>query len=227
MSKKGIHHVEYVIAISIFIVAVISIIFLMYSLPKSTDDNSLNIAEKNFEQMNEILVKESVLTIGDLDATCYNLEFNPNLPSKNLSVTSGGSPIDFKIEDSKIFLAANGEYTIYSGEEFTTNTDILTDCQPLSPGQYSYSIVNEENFISDNRLIGMNLTYYHDGYEYLKQVLNINKDFSIKITNGTIPLFDMSRSKPLNVEVHAKEFRIKIINKNAEVTDALVNLQIW
>ncbi len=226
-NKKGIHHVEYIIAISVFIVAVLSVIYLMYSLPKSTEDNSLNIAEKNFKQMNEILVKQSVLKISNPLTVCYELEFNHNLPSKNLSIVSEGNPVKFDIDNNTLYVEAKENYTFYSGEEFTTNTYPLTGCQTLTSNDYSYSIVNEEKLISYNKLVGMNISYYHDGYKYWKQKLNLNKDFSIKITNGTIILFDMSRSKPLNVEVHAKEFRIKIINEDAQITDALVNLQIW
>jgi len=215
MNKKAIHHVEYIIAISIFIVGVFFVIY--FSNVEHKETLPINDFESLFKDQVQIRVTKIVLN-PETSIPPIKIPRNSKIPedSKKVFITNGISMVNFNIDSSHIELPNSEKYYIYFSDSFNNQqSGIHGTC---SEPNYAYSIPIEQKFISEKKL--RNLVY-----ENLKDL--IKKDFAIKVTFPEETL-EIKKEEPLNVQVHAKEFRSKVINpETGEINDVLINLILW
>ncbi|UCD21082.1 MAG: hypothetical protein JSW08_00855 [archaeon] len=226
-NKKGVHHVEYVIAVSIFIICVLAVLYISHFSLRSNEGNSFLLLEKEFRERTEIPVKIANLTI-TTTKTCFNVPFNTNFQGSpdNLIIKEGGSVIDFNFDSSNnihVGSHGSGKYSLFFSEYFESVSSGPT-CDPTE--DYSYSFIKEEEFVFYDKLEEFRENYSKDYREFRKQ-LGFDRDFSIIIKQGEEILFNITEFEPFDVRVYAKEFKIKIIDENANVQEALVNMRIW
>jgi hypothetical protein len=130
------------------------------------------------------------------------------------------------------FLDRAGNYTLveaycYSQAHyiytFSFETSTFSDgkCNPLNA---VYSLPTSGKIFSFNQLGEINSDYYSD-YDALKNEFGSDFVLSIKKEDG-INMFSMTRAKPSNSEIHAKNFRIKVYDGSG-IINAMVNVQIW
>jgi len=221
-NKKGIHHVEYVIAVSVFLVALMFILYFMNFTSKAVGTSDLNSFEKIFREKTEIDVTEVILTTGG--GSCPNVSLNSNLLpySDKLIVRDKNGVVNFSLTSSDLSIDSISDYyEIFSSSSFDSHFSYGGSCS--ATGQYSLPFI--EKFIFSQKLQDLETNYSTD-YNKLKTEFGLNKDFSITITGDGIS-FNMIRNIPANIPVQAKEFRIKVIDENANIYDAVVNLRVW
>ncbi|MEM4703366.1 MAG: hypothetical protein QXP53_02695 [Candidatus Pacearchaeota archaeon] len=216
-NKKGIHHVEYAIAVSIFLIALIFILSFSY-VPLQKEKFSTDSLEKIFRKQTEISVTKIILNVTGTE-TCYNISLNSNLPNdeNKVIIKNNNANPGFTIHDGRL-LIENGISNIYEIYSFEGVAGHDTVNGPCTSPTYSYSLPYEEKLIFNNSFANLN-------YDSIKS--SIGKDFSIIIKNESSEIFNLTKMKPLNVEVQAKEFHARMINPNAEVQEIKVILQVW
>jgi len=226
MNKKAIHHVEYAIAVSIFIIAVMFVLYFSHFTSRDVGDRSLDYLEKAFREKTETSVMKVSVVTGGCNSGC-NISLNSNLPTStnHLVILENGVPIKFKLENN--FLYFKGDSTNYQLVESEDLNYTPNFPDYYLPSDYNYSLPYEGRLVSSKKLAGLNYNYSSE-YNTLKQEFGLDKDFSIEIknVNGT-KLFDMSMGIPPGIQVYAKEFRIRMINSTAEEFEAIVILKTW
>ncbi len=136
------------------------------------------------------------------------------------------------------FLERAGNYTLVGAKcnskfnyiynlSFELNrVSVPSDC---GSADVVYSIPTYGKIFSYEQLDKMNQSYYNDNdYEVLKGEFGGDFILSIRGESGE-SIFSMTKEKPQGSEIYAKNFRIKVYNKNRQnpILNAIVNVQTW
>jgi hypothetical protein len=202
-------HVEMMISFVIFI-GFLLFIFLIIN-PFSKSENKPMILDKLQEKiLNNISSKVGKLSIflGN-SSDCY--DFNED----NYGVNS--------VVHYKETVENEGMYNIYFSDIFDGNFQTKKGC---SPQNYKLGIYSEEEMIVYEKVLSLKQT----DYDLLKKNFGIKNNFliSFKYIDGPeIPELTISKSIPKGINVDSKEIPVRVINKNGDVLELIMNIKAW
>lgn len=228
--KKGASHVEIIISFVIFISFIVFMLIIFKPLrlfPKST--TSFDITEKKILEDISVNLSISSLKINssaDVSGTCFFVNYTVD---NNLIIKDEQEAIiNAETQDNKTYFEKSGYfYRIYSSEGFEEKTFDTGSCYELSEENYTIGVTRFYKKTSYSRLDDF-FQQYNGDYTQLKQNLGIRSDFNAVITDssGTI-IFEGVRYQPEGIEIMAKDILIEILNENATINQAVMNLQVW
>jgi len=239
--KRGMTDIEVVIAVSIFLFAVV---FIIYSLNVSdiwsnTPNKYVDVVESKIKQDAEINYTTLYLLVSGSE-DCFNVPIHSDL-LENIDENSvfignsvNGEQTAFNVSEDRLKFNINNTeriegvdshtYIVYYFPFNVTSEKRLADeeCSELAKGiDYNYSISYGNKIFVYNNLTSLG------EYNALKARWNIQKDFAIKIMSGNEAVFYVGGTKPLEVDVRAGQFPIKIINETGYIKDAIINIEVW
>jgi len=234
MNKRGISNVEMIIAATIFIFSIVLVIYYinLVGLRPQTQNVFLDTLEQGIRERAEISYNIIYLSIS-YNANCFNISPHSSMDdNENFSFIKAQNAVNFRISDKRLFIEnphSQGHYTIYSFPFNVTYSHTFDprDCINLTKGQeYNYSIPYQDKIFVYDKIHELNQSYYFHYYTLKNEMGLNNTDFAITVFNSTDTLFNMTRFKP-QVQISAKEFPIKIIKDSGEISEAVVNIQVW
>jgi len=227
-NKKGAAHVEMIISFVIFIsfLAFILIVFRPFKIfSKST--SALDITETEIIDYVSVNLSVSSLKINSSVSTGKSCFFVDLARENPIIIKDENGRIRAKRQDNKIYFENSGYfYKLYSSEELIENDINTADCENLEEGNYTLGVIKFYKKISYSELVSFNESYYNN-YEQLKENLGLRNDFNMIIGNNSGILFECSRYKPSGIEIMAKETSIEILDSNADLSPAILNIQVW
>ncbi len=228
--KKGTSHVEVIMSFIIFI-SFITFMMIIFNPFKAISANTsvLSVAESKI--VNYVY---SNLTVSSV---ILNSSFNSNagciyarFPSLNKIVVkdTNGEIVNANRTTDDVYLEYAGErvYRIYSSEELEEKNFVVSGCYKLDESNYTIGITRNYKRISYSNLVKLNEDY-NNNYEQLKKNLNLTNDFTFVIREGSVVMFEGSRYKPRGINLIAKDIPIEILDKNATLNNAILNLLVW
>jgi len=243
MMKKGVSHIEVVLAFLLFLSASIVILYffslgdasslndkqLYYLFDKVGANVSVDLIEVGVKVNSTIAENIAINTpieIGEaINASVINLnkEF---LDSKNsqlgnnvicINIMKSGKKTDFVY----LYLSEDFNSTSNNGEGFLCPNSI-------SEGNYTLGGVKKYKVVSEKRILLFNKSYYND-YNSIKNYSGIPQiqDFSLTVKFGNGEKIEMLKNIPQGVEVFSLNRRIEVLRNNRTVEFADINLRIW
>lgn len=232
MNKKGVTHFEMIVALILFILVVFGVLAVYNSHFKSNEleRTSLDLFEQSFMKHADNFTEVDAfvnLPAGD----CFNISLNSNLDAlfERIYVLAGNVKANFILSpDGRSIFIENKNAELYSIYAFSFETGDKTLQFPISncvnvPTVYG-TLMNERIF-SSKKLDDFRTNYTND-YENLKNQWDLQNDFAITINDVEGGNWTMSKDKPVNTNVLAKSFMIKVFKEN-RIVNAVVSLQIW
>jgi hypothetical protein len=229
-NKRGITNIEMVVAIILFVLAVFTIVLGFNAFHKTSADKDkiLENFEQNFLAKAQDFKKVDVYVSFSGSPTCLKIPMNENFKNAvqdNMSIYYDGNLMDFNLESDGNISILNGGIGIYEIYLFSFNVSNsrTSNCVLVD---YNYSLPSQGKIFSYEMLENINNTYSdYAGYETLKQ--EYGNDFTMIINDESgNEMFSMKKSKPVNAEIFARNFMIKIYDQN-KIVNALVHLEIW
>lgn len=230
-TKKGAAHVEMMIS---FIIFISFVTFMMVIFKPSrivaADTSALDITEsKIIEHVSVNLTVSSLIlnsnfstNVGNCTYAKFSLPSNITIKSENMSI------VDAKRDSENIYFKYNGQrfYRVYSSEELEEKSFDTAGCQKLNESNYTIGVTRMQKKVAYSNLIKLNESYYND-YENLKKNLSLINDFTFIVRDSSRTIFEGNKYKPKGVNIIAKDIQIEILDKNASLSRAILNLQVW
>jgi hypothetical protein len=209
MKKKSQGHVEMIISFLLFITFIVLFLIFLNPFQKKPDSTQVfDLLEKGI--LKEISVKVGILSIVVNDTnSCYELNF------KDYNINPLAHYIEVKDDDRK--------YSIYFSSSFERDHSTKKSCEPKN---YKTGLYFEEEMISYEKA----LEFKDIDYNNFKKSLGINNDFSISYKNsdGTeLTELKFEKYQPKGIEVIAKEFPLRMINKEGKINEILMNIRAF
>jgi len=213
-SKRSQGHVEVIISLVLFVGFLIVIFILMSGFFKVKQGPPINHIQKAvIKDINEEIGILSVI-VKDAEVDCYSLdEVNDNYGNNFVEIQDSENP---------------RKYTIYYGDFFDSDRVGVISCEggDDSEGRYTLGVYIEEEIIvyeEIERFVGE----YENGYGGLKESLKIGDfDFIFKDIDGN-EILSVSGNIPENVNVIAREFPVRVIDKDAKIHELKLNIRAW
>ena len=238
--KKGMSHLELIVAILIFIFAVVSVISfinLKTAAPIIISESHLDILEAGLRKEAELDFNETRLYIHNIPYDdCFSVSKHSTLENQDFVfiTTDINQPVAFEFSENELLIENTGEnlYKIHSFSADVIDENPLgsfISCYPLLEGDYDYSISYRSKIFTQNNLLALK-DEYNNNYESLKQDFGLsNKDFSIIVKNEESGLvIKMTKLKSAAVEVQAREFSAEIVKEEGIIIkNCRINIQIW
>lgn len=231
-TKKGVSHVEMMISFAIFISFVVFILVVFKPL-KIFSESSLDVAEARIiDYVSTNLTVSSLILNSTFSATatpgeCFYLNFSlPNtiiMKDENSDIISAS-----KIGKAVYFGYSDRFYKIYSSEELEEKSLDISSCQNLEEENYMIGVTRAYRKISYSKLEDFFQKYNnYDNYQQLKQTLGLTNDFNIFVKSDSEVIFKGEKYKPRTIEIIAKDISIEILDENASLNPAIMNIQVW
>jgi hypothetical protein len=145
--------------------------------------------------------------------------------SKSLVRELGGEGILSDLTGSKLVLGSQSDFfRVAISPEFSSQA--LPDCQTIH--NYNLGSVVEMKIVSYTKL-GMMRVEYDNNYNELKQSLKVADIFDFAIVFEGLSEMDMEPSMEISsvVEILAKEYVVKVLKSNGEISNERISLRIW
>ncbi len=230
--KKGIGHVEVIISFLIFI-SFVMFLLIFFNPIKSFSKNTsyLDIAEAKILEYASTDLTVSSLKLDSMPAPgmgiCFYLDFS--LPEKIIVKDESSVITPATRTAGEIYFEHTWKkfYKIYSSDELEEKTINTAGCQKLDESNYTRGVTNVYKKAAYSNLAILNNSY-NNNYDQLKKDLNLKADFNIvvKDTSGNV-IFKGENYKPEAIEVMARDIPIEILDKDANLIPAIMNLQVW
>ncbi len=215
--KKGITHVEIIVAFSIFILGLSTILYFFIPFFNPTYYSSLNTLEKNFEK--KFSIETSLIKFVVNETGSITFIKHPNMSETNsLIFNKDFEPIDFSIQDNNITANVNENelFLLISNEEINNRSQLTIENPKPSNVYYSFPI--KEIFI--------NVSKFEQDYNYedLKREMGIVSNFNITLIDES-NFYSIGKPIP-KINVFAKEKLYKII-KDKKIKYVKVRFYVW
>jgi hypothetical protein len=211
--KKAITHVEIIVAFSIFVLGISTLLYFFIPFFRPTQYASLNTLEKNFEKnflIEANLIRFVVNQTGTISFKAYpgidqehSLIFNTNFQPVNFSIDNGNITMD--ATEPNFFLLVSSE---------KINEQQGFDFENPSPASVYYGFPIKEFFV--------NLSKFNQPYEDKSQLAAT--DFNVTLTYDN-NFYSIGKPIP-KINVFAKEKIYKII-ENKEIKYVKVRFYVW
>lgn len=240
MDKRGLGHLEAVLSIVLFIIAVFVII--QFFFPSNSQNVSDEISKEIFNSIKDNSSVDYITynikvnnTNNQISSNILSVNVSESLVNKNITVISSiGSQTDSKVVnyESGIFctrITSSDNVIIVKTSENLYNSAILSDsCPNVDETYYQVTSRSSRKIISEKNLMEINSKCISD-YSNLKKQLNIAPGidfaFNIELPDTTIISCDKKILK--NVEVNSLNTRVEILRIDGKIEYANFNLRIW
>lgn len=228
MNKRGFTDIEIVIAVSMFLFAVVFVLYSLNNFDIKTEINNIGLIESKLRQDAEISYVLINLFVSN-DSECFIIPIHADSPldeNKIFIASAGQTAFNSSVGLLKINNTAranmNHTYSIYYFPfNATLKKRLLNEnCVNLMQNQYNYSLSYKGRVFTYKNITSLG------NYETLKERWNVHEDFAISVVDSNV-IYNVSGSKPLQAGVKAKQFPIKIIYENGDIKEAAVYIQIW
>lgn len=227
IGKKGAVHIEMIVS---FILFISFIVFLLWffkpaqifskspTASEVTESSILDYVSTNLT-LSSIKINQG-FTIGQ----CLYVGFNL---TNNTIVKSESSIVNADYENGYLYFGYDGGfYRIFSSEELEEKSIDHTTCTLIDDENYTLGLTRDYSEVSYSKLITFNDSYYNN-YSQLKKDLKIRNDFNFIIQDSSGIMFQGKRYTPQGIDLMAKDIAIEILDKNASLDSAILNIQTW
>jgi hypothetical protein len=234
--KKGAVHVEVIISFAIFIS------FLVFAFVMIKPWNILSRSTSNLDitktgVMDYVLTNLTVFSLkinstvySGSSGSCFNANFDTSLLGGEVIMkNSAGEIIDSTVQTNLYFENSGSFYKIYSSDELKEQPASTVGCYSLNTNSYTLGAKRVHKKVSYSKLTNLFQEYESD-YEQLKNNLGLNNNFNIAVLNssrGVIGNFKAEEYKPEAIEITARDVPIEILDENATLSIAIMNIQVW
>lgn len=232
ITKKGVTHVEMMLSFVIFI----SFITFMMIIFKPFKIVSINTSTLDVTESKIINYASTNLTVSSL---ILNSSFTSNpgnclyayfpLPNKVIIKDENANIINASKSSEYLYLRYSSENRVYrvsSSEELEEKNFDTASCDRLDESNYTIGVTRNYKKISYSNLAKLNEVYNND-YANLKKNLSLINDFTFIVRDSSGILFEGKKYKPRGINIIAKDIPIEILDKNANLNPAILNLQVW
>lgn len=251
-NRKAQSHIEVIISFVIFITFLIFIFTLFNPLKKQVnsefaDSVFVKIKENTSTVLSSFSINLKTTTMNDpvKGFTSWTCIMIPPIDgfdcgsSKKLIVkraddiivpgfvdTSDGNKIKFEHEKdlTKTF------YTFYCGENLTENhgTFDKSKCMELTKNiNYTLGIVVSRDLFSEDNLNKFKEIYDNDYSDIKNEFVPSGNDFGILVFDESGIFLNVTKKIPRGINIDSQITPIDLVNKNAEIKKATVNVLVW
>ena len=154
--------------------------------------------------------------------------------SKVLVKDITGEIVPASIDGNYIYIEPEADsnfYRLFFSEDFTETADDLDDCNELEfDVNYTLGILNKKSNVFIPKIENFTLEYQEepDGYEELKNKLNLTNDFEVYVYDeDDIEIYSATTYKPGSIDIVARNVPTLAVDANAEVIDITLNIRAW
>jgi len=237
MHKKGMSHIEVILAFVLFISSIIAILYF-FNFPKDNSNISTNL-EDTYSKIRDNL---------STDLFIYGVKINDNL-AKNLSLNLStnikgyrvyakdylGNQINASITDNNtgvICLNTNNDLSnfvyIYLNKDITEDP-VTGGCTNYEEDKYNISSMQKESLMSVNSALDLK-NEYEQNYTALKSYFNLSKEtnFGFELDINETDKIIAENNVPRGIEIYAKDYKLNLINDSIRnVLIANLKIKIW
>jgi len=230
--KAGSAHFEMIIGF-VFFVGFVLFLFMFLSpwsnspLPSSALGELYDVF---IENVNVSL--SSVFVKAENDADCFLIDlpeelFDFSISGQDSRVTRlGGIGLESALSDGNLNVKSSGEnfFRVALSPEF--EDDVLPECDVLE--DFELGGVVELEVVSYSALVDMRDRYYSD-YSGLKAELGVSDifDFAIVPEGMEEAAMEPIDGVPSNADVLARDYVVKVLNRDGDVSNERISFRIW
>lgn len=234
MGKRGITNVEMIVAVTIFVFAIVLVVYYItfVGFRQEPSEVFLTTLEKSLRNKTEITYNITYLSIaGSGPGDCFKIQRHSDISEDENKVLliKDNNNVPFNINKNNLLIRNPGLFSIYSFsvDIISPNHINCDDPVELTKGQgYNYSITYQDRVFVLDKLFALD-------YKNFKEKYKLQKDFAINITyydainKQFVSVFYLAApTKALEVPIKAKQIPIKY-TKDEEIHDAFLNMQVW
>jgi len=229
--KRSQAHVEMILSMIIFIGFLVAMLIILnplkinkqvdYTLLDITSDQILKNLSSNYTTLSLVVNNgpQNCFLVKDI------LNYGNNLVVKDLE----GTITQSKKQGDDILIkpvGTNRFYMIYFSDKLEPKEDNLESCEELASTDYLYGSLNTEDIVFYENIEIFNQTYY-ENYIGLKEILELETDFEFYVYNSLKEeIFKGERFTRKDREVISRDIPIRIINKDAEFSNVIINIRV-
>ncbi len=235
MFKRGLGHIEVVLAFVLFIG------FLVFGLYFFNPLDSTRVLDSSLFYAQDAIYKNVSSELVTYSVVLRNVPSNQNVALQLDKSSADGSGVYVEDLDGKK-LGNSYDASILSVDRTSSESDFLTvrfgdfpyqptqvsNTQSLTSDDFSISSSERREIGSEQRLDALNATYYAD-YEKLKKEFNLpgRVDFSFSVVFSNNDGIYASRPITEGLEVISKKERKEIVRKDGTIGFADVIVRVW
>jgi len=228
--KRGMSHIEVVLAFILFIGSIASVLYLIQPIEKKDLGSSLQYALREFERNSETTVETYFIKI-------YRERLGKDIISINSSGMGdlkasaegySGKLLPTRRDEGFVYVNISGEDSIYLrfSEEFTDSLE-KEHYSPFNESFYSLGANNANRFISEKKLLEFNKTYYEE-YSRARDIVGLGKtaefSFAVYFSDSAIKA---ERKVPVGANVYSNSKREEILRTDGSIVFGEVIMKTW
>lgn len=228
-TKKGQKHLDVILSFVIFILFVVFLLIFFNPIKEySKSTTYLDMTEKKILEYVSTNLTVVSLTFVNPPASGNCFYITLSLPNKVIIKDENSAMTNANKNGDRIYFQTTTKrfYKIYSSNELNESSVGGAACQELAESNYTIGVTNFYKKVSYSKLIGLNGSY-SSNYTQLKQALGLENDFNIAVKSDSGYLFKAEKFKPKATDIMAKDIPIQILNENASLIPAIMNIQTW
>lgn len=239
MEKKGLSHIEVIMAFIMFMAAIMVIFYFFDPIRERNTDNY--VIEELYKNIIEMTSNESyrysvIVNNAGNQINVLTISLNKEIPAdyyivvRNLS----GDFIPAKIDNSdrEKFCFNGAQAGVFVSVIFspvrTNQASFQGNCNDVDETYFDISSARKEKIASEIRFKEFNDSYYMS-YQSLKDNFNIDSisdfDFSLKFDDGFT--IEQIKQIPSKTEIGALNKRIEILRENGKIEYADLKIRLW
>lgn len=224
--KRGLTNIEMIVAVTIFVFSIVLVVYYItfVGFRQEPSEIFLTSLERSLRNETEVSYNVTAISIAS-DGDCFKIRLHSSISSEEENVLIG---VPFNISGGNLFVDNQGQFLIRSFP-IRVSSERLGSCSniaELEEGQgYNYSIAYQ-----DSVFVYGKLRWLRDNYQSFKNKYQLQRDFSINITDKTSGSLLMSIAAPtkaLEVPIKAKQFHATVIQEHGYISEVIINMQVW
>ena len=233
--KVGAAHFEMIIGFVFFIGFIMFLFLFLNPLSNSSLPNSalVGLHISFLEEVETELSSVFVDTTGGAtpSGSCFSVDLSGvsfkyvTAEDNSLARKLGGDGIDSSFSGGSLDFGSDaGYFRLAISPEFSG--DSLSNCKPFS--NYDFGSVVEMKIVSYTEL-GIMKNRYDNHYDDLKRDLDVVDIFDFAIVFEGLPEMNMEPSSEISgvIEILAKEYVVKVLKSNGDVSNERISIRIW
>lgn len=236
-AKKGFGHVEVIISFVLFLSFIVFLLIFLNPIKKlSSNPAYLGLAEEKIlgristNLTSFSLTLNSTLAVGNGECIFFPFISPDYSPTAKLIVKSeSGDITGASRTDSYVYFNYTYRkrfYKMYFSNELSEKGLDTSNCRQLTEADYKIGVIQVEKVVSLPKLAGLKDSYIND-YNSFKLNLGLKSNLNLIAVNSTGDLLRLEKFKPRTEDIMAREVPIKILDENANLNPAVLNIQVW
>lgn len=230
MKKKGLNHVEIVIAFIIFASVILFAYYLiLQNKPKDEKDLQQIVYGELKKNLTTLAEKRSVFINSEIIWPSIGINLSRKLNGMGVRTEDlYGGAINSRIDEDSVYVENYpGAIVIIIGEDILRKSNDSVVKREVNESEYKVGSVREFLILSEKRMLEMNKSYY-ENYEELKKDIGLtnSEDFGLSISFSPEEKLKMER-KILKREVYSKTERKEILRADGKIAFADIQIKAW